>query len=96
MKFSVWGSLVKKLLAQHRMFGPDHALDGVEHARVAYQLVEEGEQQMRLVAQAFLDLTALRLERLEPAAILARGLRRERAEREQVAVLVVSGGSGLR
>ena len=69
MKFSVLRLLGEEAARPAQDVGPDHALDRIEHRRVPHQLVEEGEQQVRLVAQR-LALTVAALaasKRLEPA-----------------------------
>jgi hypothetical protein len=70
--------------------GADQILDRVEHRRVMHDLVDPGEQEVRLEIVPLAELPALvALEAFEPVEIAARLLRAERRDRKDKAVALV-------
>ena len=89
------GSLMKKLLPQHRMSRTDQVLHRVQDAVVADQVVQPGEQQMRLLAQRARQGAGTALERLQPGAQRPGLGGGERPHRSIVAGLVVLPHGGV-
>ena len=70
--------------------GADHVLDRVEHGRMVHDLVDPGEQQVRLEVMALAKLLALRrLEVLHGAPVAPRLVDAERVERIDEALAMI-------
>src|SRR5262249_60203589 len=68
----------------------DHLLDGVEHRRVMHDLVDPGEQEVRLEIMALAEFLALRgFEILHGAAVAPRLVGGERVDRVEEALAVI-------